>query len=516
MSKKLNQMVIGAPQLLQVQSMHLNFGISYSQLPIFTNEEREFRIKAMQEELNEYRDAKNNNESLDAIIDLIVFALGTIERQGWAPIFAEAFTNVMRANNNKTVGVSPNNKRNGFKLDLVKPEGWQAPDHTELLRKVYNDNGIEYSDGTFDSELVKVASTENSTTCNSELTSWDETMIQNMLNKIEFIAPYINIKKITKNSIVEAYKTWQHEYRKSHCREDLESTKEFYEELLKNNITFKTLQPGESPIATVYVGPGQWCGYISETDFISKKLFESLIADEIINTPFHGCIRTEGKSIFSSKLVKELLEKANNANNITAEQPTIKNINIQVLTPPKFSEIDNILVERGTRYGTYISNCNYIQDTNADILSNACMSAIQDNLLCETIHLIVCKLARIKNGDITYSDNYIDIIGYCKLYLQALKKYDTIDVQQIIRKTEFNSQTLELLNYAYNEIIVDYLALTVINKKNSNISNVFNIPSFYLVAKLSDYSNAHLLIAKIISFTIARMKQLNLNTENLI
>lgn len=57
-----------------------------------------FRYICMLEEVNEYRDATTKADELDAIVDLIIFALGTLERQGMIDVFDEAFKRVMDSN----------------------------------------------------------------------------------------------------------------------------------------------------------------------------------------------------------------------------------------------------------------------------------------------------------------------------------------------------------------------------------------------------------------------------------
>lgn len=90
-----------------------------------------FRLKMCMEEMNETIDAalfdKNPEEVVDGLIDLCVFAIGTLDVFG---IDAnEAWDRVYEANMNKQVGVKPG-RPNPFGLpDLVKPSGWRAPTH---------------------------------------------------------------------------------------------------------------------------------------------------------------------------------------------------------------------------------------------------------------------------------------------------------------------------------------------------------------------------------------------------
>ena len=99
----------------------------------------EFRIKFLQEELDETQAAFMNDDAeevVDGLIDLIVIAAGTLD------LFdvdgEKAWNAVLEANMNKEVGVKES-RPNPFGLpDLVKPEGWKGPSHETnhgLLRK---------------------------------------------------------------------------------------------------------------------------------------------------------------------------------------------------------------------------------------------------------------------------------------------------------------------------------------------------------------------------------------------
>jgi predicted HAD superfamily Cof-like phosphohydrolase len=90
-----------------------------------------FRINFLQEELDEMTVAvKENNaeEVVDALIDLIVVAAGTLDL--YEVDSSKAWNEVLVANMNKTPGVKAT-RPNKFGLpDLIKPEGWTAPSHT--------------------------------------------------------------------------------------------------------------------------------------------------------------------------------------------------------------------------------------------------------------------------------------------------------------------------------------------------------------------------------------------------
>ncbi|MFN9301360.1 MAG: nucleoside triphosphate pyrophosphohydrolase family protein [Candidatus Kapaibacterium sp.] len=109
-----------------VKMMHAKFGINYEGPPRhLTPEEKEFRIVCLSEELTEYQEAITLEDELDALIDLIVFSLGTLERHGFA--FTLPFMEVMNANLQKKLAESSSESKRGFEIDLVKPKGWLAP-----------------------------------------------------------------------------------------------------------------------------------------------------------------------------------------------------------------------------------------------------------------------------------------------------------------------------------------------------------------------------------------------------
>ena len=115
-----------------VKAMHQKFGLAGDGQPWHLEpHEKAFRVKALQEELDEYNMANTLVDEYDALLDLIVFAVGTLDRQG-LPLL-EGFEKVMKANMAKEVGQN-GEKRGGFKRDLVKPKGWVGPE--EELKQI--------------------------------------------------------------------------------------------------------------------------------------------------------------------------------------------------------------------------------------------------------------------------------------------------------------------------------------------------------------------------------------------
>ena len=91
-------------------------------------EEKQFYLSAFKEETSEYFQALNLEGEMDALLDLLIFTIGAYIRHGFDP---DAITEVVRANMDKIPGQLK--KRNDFKLDLIKPVGWRAPDLKRFL-----------------------------------------------------------------------------------------------------------------------------------------------------------------------------------------------------------------------------------------------------------------------------------------------------------------------------------------------------------------------------------------------
>ena len=95
----------------------------------------EFRVKFLEEELNETKKAAalNSNKSADAeevvdgLIDLCVVAIGTLDLFGIDSHWA--WNEVLSANMSKEVGIKETRPNPLGLPDLVKPEGWIAPSH---------------------------------------------------------------------------------------------------------------------------------------------------------------------------------------------------------------------------------------------------------------------------------------------------------------------------------------------------------------------------------------------------
>lgn len=134
-----------------VADFHRKFGIQYDgpsrALPA---DLQEFRNNTIKEELDEYLDAQAYYKQavaegdvkqqamevaamMDALLDLIYFASGTLQLHGFKHP-QEAWRRIHSANMSKELASEKNpSKRGGEGFDIVKPAGWVAPDLSDLV-----------------------------------------------------------------------------------------------------------------------------------------------------------------------------------------------------------------------------------------------------------------------------------------------------------------------------------------------------------------------------------------------
>lgn len=93
----------------------------------------QFRVAFLQEELDELAHADNADDVVDALIDLCVVAIGTLDGMGVDSY--KAWDEVLKANMNKKVGVKESRPNPLGLPDLIKPEGWEPPSHEDNVGK---------------------------------------------------------------------------------------------------------------------------------------------------------------------------------------------------------------------------------------------------------------------------------------------------------------------------------------------------------------------------------------------
>ena len=129
------------PDLIEdVEEFHKKYGLEYKD-PIsrhLSPEEKEFRIRCLNEEIREYMEATTLTEELDAILDLVYFAIGTAYRHGFS--FYDGWKEVHRSNMSKIRATKREDSKREFELDVIKPEGWEPPN---LKEAVENEEKVE-------------------------------------------------------------------------------------------------------------------------------------------------------------------------------------------------------------------------------------------------------------------------------------------------------------------------------------------------------------------------------------
>lgn len=135
-----------------VRAFAEKFGLTYDGKPrVLPLELAEFRRRFLEEEIKEYSDhsyltqqliasprADDNDrighhlgEMLDALVDEVYVAVGTALMHGFD--FDAAWRRVQTANMAKERASKASDSKRGTSYDVIKPPGWQAPDHTDLV-----------------------------------------------------------------------------------------------------------------------------------------------------------------------------------------------------------------------------------------------------------------------------------------------------------------------------------------------------------------------------------------------
>lgn len=139
-----------------VEDFHRRFNRGYDGAPrVLPPDLADFRERFQDEELKEYKDsaflaenliidAAEGNASepeavtkqlalmLDALCDLTYVVIGTAQLHGFN--FREAWRRVHAANMKKKAVQRRSDSTRHSTFDVIKPENWQAPDHTDLVR----------------------------------------------------------------------------------------------------------------------------------------------------------------------------------------------------------------------------------------------------------------------------------------------------------------------------------------------------------------------------------------------
>lgn len=114
-----------------IEDMHQKYGVNEKVRQFDADKLKQFlqfRVAFLEEELNELKANMNNPEEIvDALIDLCVVAIGTLDA---FEVNAErAWDEVFEANMKKEVGIKASRPNPLGLPDLIKPDGWTAPSH---------------------------------------------------------------------------------------------------------------------------------------------------------------------------------------------------------------------------------------------------------------------------------------------------------------------------------------------------------------------------------------------------
>ena len=82
-------------------------------------------------------------------------------------------------------------------------------------------------------------------------------------------------------------------------------------------------------------------------------------------------------------------------------------------------KLASVLSERGSRYGSLMSNATISQGLKEIIHSSTNWEAMPPDMR-EALDMIVHKISRIVEGDFNYDDSWIDISGYSTLIVERL------------------------------------------------------------------------------------------------
>lgn len=123
-------------------AFHEKYELEATRVPAFPAQALlEFRQKFLAEELEEFNDACTNGDlvkAFDALIDLVYVALGTAYLMNLP--FDEGWKAVHQANMRKVRVERASESKRGSAFDVVKPDGWIAPEmmlQSLIMRQTY-------------------------------------------------------------------------------------------------------------------------------------------------------------------------------------------------------------------------------------------------------------------------------------------------------------------------------------------------------------------------------------------
>ena len=181
--------------MADIADMHRKFGVKTA-VSEFDKEKLakflEFRINFLQEELDEMKTAKNGDDVVDALIDLCVVAIGTLD--AFNVNSYEAWNRVHEKNMQKEVGIKESRPNPLGLPDLIKPEGWESPTHFDnigLLDLIFREDSII-------EEVIAEEVVAEETPAVEEVTT--EEVAEEEVTEVTEETPVVEVKKSRKKS----------------------------------------------------------------------------------------------------------------------------------------------------------------------------------------------------------------------------------------------------------------------------------------------------------------------------
>lgn len=141
--------------LADIEEFHKKYGLKPNNpMGALDTEVAKFRYEFLLEEINEwlnhqgaaydettlpswYRSRENYEYhlegALDGLIDLAYVLFGTVYLHGFSEAFEEGWRRVHEANMKKVRAECASDSKRGSSFDVIKPPGWVAPDHHDLI-----------------------------------------------------------------------------------------------------------------------------------------------------------------------------------------------------------------------------------------------------------------------------------------------------------------------------------------------------------------------------------------------
>lgn len=116
---------------------------------------------------------------------------------------------------------------------------------------------------------------------------------------------------------------------------------------------------------------------------------------------------------------KVCLEEGNQLQEPDASPEQLDEV-LQAASIMSATNVDSILDERGTRYGTFLQQAIITQRLKAVMGDTPNWIALNDDMT-EALEMIAIKIGRILNGDPSYVDSWVDIAGYAQLVADRLE-----------------------------------------------------------------------------------------------